>query len=96
MGLCKIGAAAQYKFEDWSWQGIGHGNYCIGSYGRVFSHCDRKINGEVKCFKYASGDVLRFKYNTAKGKLVLKKGDCNFEMDILKANDYAFCVYLCN
>jgi hypothetical protein len=98
IGMCQIRQAQSHKFEAWDWSNIGHGLYCVGSSGYVFSHSDASANCRKLSFEFGTGDVLHFEYNPKQGKLTVQnqKGG-QYELSVeRKSEKYAVCAYLLN
>lgn len=50
IGICQIRQASKHMFENWGWRYVGHGHYCITSYGFAYSHSDASMNFKRKSF----------------------------------------------
>jgi hypothetical protein len=96
IGMCQIRQAQSHKFEEWNWNNIGHGHYCVSSDGSVYSHSDAPANSKYPSFEFGTGDVLHFEYDPKQGKLTVQnqKGG-RYEWSVeRKGEKYAVCVYL--
>lgn len=70
-------------FEKWDWWNVGHGHYCVQSYGFVYSHSDANVNNKQKSFGFKKDDVLQFKFDSIKGKFTLTKNNSKkYEMNV--------------
>lgn len=56
-----------------SWGRIGHGHYCMFSFGNVYSHIDKKVNCADSFFAFKKGDTVNFEYDRNKGKFKITK-----------------------
>jgi hypothetical protein len=55
VGMCRIGLAESSQFQEYDWEGVGHGHYCVKSNGLVISHSDGKVNNRWKSFEFNTG-----------------------------------------
>lgn len=74
-GICQIRQAKEHQFGDWDWAKLGHGHYCVSSYGLVLSHSDDSVNFTQKSFRFRAGDVLHFEYDSQMSKLKVATDD---------------------
>lgn len=99
IGICQIRQTQSHQFESSDWWNIGHGHYCIGADGYVFSHNNANANNKPQSFRFKKGDVLQFEFDLTISKLsVTKNTNERYETDIEngKTEMYAFCTYMCD
>lgn len=97
VGICRIRQAQDNKFKEQIWRKTGHGHYCVSFDELVFSHHEDDINCKFSWFKFRSGIVLHFEYDSTRGILRIRKNNGEkYVMSIDKGADekYAFCAYL--
>lgn len=70
--MCQIRQVQLHKFAEWYFGEVGHGHYCVSSYGLVYSHSDADVNFKIKSFTFGMGDVLHFEYHKRQRKLTVK------------------------